>query len=252
MTKVEFYNAVVGIYNKTGQGTPKFIADRLPDPSVLDELIEEGLLKIVTIPFSHFPDDHQICPTKGYCVEEDLREKKQESLSFLRLYKGIDPIVDLGNVHKLTISEALKDKDFVKRYSDWLIKNYDKLEEMEQVETIVSLGDEITDEIKAYIKTRSWYKKNNNIDSCLDQLKSGDRDLDENISLTKKIIKLQEDKLSLYKRKNDKKGIDETLKEISNSNKELDEYTRAGKMRPKIKIFLEKQDKMTLIQNLIN
>ncbi len=252
MNKVEFYNAIVKTYKSTGQGIPTFVQQRLPDPSVVDELIEEGLVKIVTVPYSTLPDDHMICLTKGYCVEEDLRTQFTGALTCLRMYLGIDPIVDLGPTHRLSTSDALKQPQYMTMYAEWLSKNHLQLEEMDKIDTIDSLGsDDLTDTAKDYLKTRSWYIKNKTISECLKAFDKGSSDLQDKISITNQILRLQESKIDIYRRKNDQNVVNESISEVQLSKSELEKYKSEVKMRAKIKAYLQKQDKNILIQNLI-
>ena len=125
MTKKEIYNAVVEIYKKTGQGIPRFVWKQLND-SFIQELIDEGKLKKVTISYSHVPDDEFLCLTKGFCPEEG--GKNTTGLTFMRVYLGVN---DLGL--GITQTELFKDKDNKKHYEEWLATNADKLKETDEI-----------------------------------------------------------------------------------------------------------------------
>jgi hypothetical protein len=251
MTKVEFYNSIVSVYQKTGQGVPGFLRLRLPDPSIVDELISDGLIKSVTINYSHLPNDEFLCLTKGYCVEEE--GKDASALLCLRMYLGIDPVIDMGQT-QLSREDAFKRVDVMSKYAAWLTKNEVSLKEME---TISPLPDEeidtnLNEETISYLKTRSWYKDNLKVSNCIEQLKSGDNDVDNNIHISKRIIELYKQKLDLHNRKGDTLGANECLKGISESEEEIEEYKKAKKVfRPKIKLFLEAQDKNLKIKEII-
>ena len=125
MNKQEFYNAVVEIYKKTGQGVPGFVRTRL-DPSVIDELISEGKLKIVETKYNYLPNDEWICLTNVYCVEEEIKDMRV--LSFMRVYLNID---DLGLGLKL--NDVLSNENFMKEYNIWLEKNKEQLNKIEEL-----------------------------------------------------------------------------------------------------------------------
>lgn len=245
MNKIEFYNAIVKTYKKTGQGVPTFIALKL-DPSIVEELISEGLIKLVNgRKYNHLPNDEFLCLTKGYCVEEDT--EIPSALSCIRLYLGIDPIIELGN-SKLSISDALKNSDFMNQYATWLKKNEKSLKEMETIDVIESLGeesDEIPNDVIDYIKTRGWYKSNENVSNCLVELTIGDNKLTEKESITNQLIGLY-DQL-MFKNGKTPEGISKK-KEYEN---DIISYKNEKKIRTKIRTYLLKQNKNSLIKDLI-
>ena len=132
MTRVEFYNAAVSVYEETGQGVPGFSRIHMPD-GIIEGLIKEGLLKSVITRYSHLPDDETLCITKGYCVEEDINKSDLSALHYLRLYKGIEQ--ELSGVGFPDNAKLIQDPGFMKGYSEWLTKNHAKL--IEPVERLV-------------------------------------------------------------------------------------------------------------------
>lgn len=125
MNKEEFYQAVVNLYKKTGQGIPSFIKTKI-DPSIIDELISEGLLKIVETKYNYLPNDEWICLTNVYCVEEEMNDMRV--LSFMRIYLGIE---DLGLGLKRT--DVITNDKFMIEYHSWINKNIEQLNKIEKL-----------------------------------------------------------------------------------------------------------------------
>lgn len=124
MNKEEFYQAVVELYKKTGQGVPGFIKTKI-NPKIIDELVSDGKLKIVTTNYSYLPNEEWICLTGVYCPEED---SDMRSYSFMRLYLKID---DLGL--GLKMKDVLSNENFMKEYNIWFNNNKDLLEKIEKL-----------------------------------------------------------------------------------------------------------------------
>lgn len=123
MNKSELYNKAVELYKKTGQGLPMNIMPKDVNETI-EELIKDGLMKTVDIKFNHLPDDKFACLTNVYCVEED---KNPGALTYMRIYVGLEMVVDLGRATQLTLLEAIKDPELMNEYTKWLKKNHKEL-----------------------------------------------------------------------------------------------------------------------------
>jgi len=133
MDKLEFYNAVINMYNKTGQGVPGRILRPHGVSDVIDELIKDGLLKSIEQHYSFVPDDEWICLTKGYCAEE--QENYMQALTFVRIYRGVE---DLGLGMKS--DDVLANPEYQALYAKWMDDNHDKLtEKIENVDKLPEL-----------------------------------------------------------------------------------------------------------------
>jgi len=189
MNKTEFYNSVVEVYNKTGQGVPGFLRSKM-DNRVIDQLIEEGFLKEVTIPFNHLPNETNICLTKGYCVEEDMLNRDITPLSYLRLYKGLEQglehITGVGN------DKLVQNPDFMVGYAEWLKKNHEKLTEVINPVDEEMIFHPLSPEEKEYLISRDWYISNEKIERIIDLMRDKTGRLREEISLHKQMINLCE------------------------------------------------------------
>ena len=158
MTKSEFYNSVVKIYTETGQGVPGFFRGRAVSERDLNSLIEEGLLKSVTISFSHLPDDETICLTKGYCAEEEITRRDTTALSYVRYYKGLEQGLEkIGGPSNQQLSE---DTEWLKGYNEWLEKNRVSLEEKIDLLPESKSSDFLNEKEKQYLISRDWFKNN--------------------------------------------------------------------------------------------
>lgn len=134
MTKKEIYNAAVDMYKKTGQGLPGFIKMKIGRKE-LDELVDEGKLKVISQRYSYLPDDEWYCLTGVYCPEEEFANGDGKALSFIRIYLGIDS--DNDKMIKKFFEENPKEREkYDKEYQVWLEKNRDILEKSFQIEKI--------------------------------------------------------------------------------------------------------------------
>lgn len=242
MNKIEFYNKVIEIYRQTGQGVPKFIADKAGN-DIFEELEKDGLVKLIVTPYNHLPDDEVICLTKGYCVEEDTRDHNMSALTYIRIYKNIDPVIELGN-YKVTLKEAIGNPDLMTPYSEWLNKNKKKLEEGEKIELLdetLSDSAELSDETIEYLKTRDWYKENLTILECLNEMFNGDRDNVRRMEIFKQLIDLQSTPSVRDKYKDD----------LAKNIKDKEDLEKNEKYRKRIRVWLNTKDSKEKIQSLI-
>jgi len=233
MTKEELYNKIVDLYKKTGQGTPTFVGKKV-GMDLVDELVDDGLIKIVTQPFSYLADDVTMCLTKGYCVEEDGTEE----LTYIRMYLSIDPVIQLGK-YTLTLADSFKKPDFVKKYSDWLTKNFDKLEEMEKIEHIAMGDGSLSESDTEYLKSRAWYKEDLIISECITRMEGYDPQAE--LSRLNEIINLKQNP---YVAEKYAESVKEDIKERVIILQEI-------KLRKRIQRWLDEQDKNVNIQSLI-
>lgn len=236
MTKVEFYNSVVKVYNETGQGVPGFLRMKM-NPRIIDSLIEEGYLKSVTIPFNHLPDDESICLTKGYCVEEDMLDRSTLPLSYVRLYKGLEQ--GLQTLTGMTNEKLVTNPEFMTGYAEWLNKNHSKLtEKIELLDENMKFQPLTTEEME-YLQSRDWFKQNKSVGDCIDNMYEKTSNLRESLGLYKQLLKLYESSTTHSNK------IEKTLEERNDVEKEL-------KMRETIHDFLsECKNKKTKIQEYI-
>lgn len=232
MIKAELYNKIVDLYKKTGQGTPTFVGERV-GMDLVYELVEDGLVKIVTQPFSHLPDSKWICLTKGYCVEED----EDKALTFLRMYLAHDPVINLGN-HTLTLADSFRKPDFVQQYSEWLTKNHKALEEMKDIEYLEMGDGSLSESDTEYLKTRGWYKENEIISVCINRL--DDADPKKMLSTLNEMIKL----------KQSPSVAAQYAESVKEDIKERDEIPNTIRIRKRVRNWLDIQDENVKIQSL--
>lgn len=241
-SKSDFYKSLIDIHKKCGQGLSgivRYKSDLLG--RYLDELIEEGLVKCCDTGGSlgHPESNRFYCPTKGYCVWDDYNST--QSLTFIRLYLNILKTESTSPIHP-TITDVIRNVDFMEEYTKWLKKNQVSLKEMMELSDIYndSLDGDLPQKIINYVKTRIWFEKNETVANCIKTLIDGDNDI-------KKQIHLQKELLNLKKRANQ---IGENHN-IQKDQEDLDEMISQSKMRPQIRTWLEKQNKTELIQKII-
>lgn len=104
--KEKFYNILVGLTAKTGQGFPSGLQDRIGARKAIEELIKEGRVKEVTMgSIGHA----FICLTGVYCVEEESNTK---CISFLRHFLGV----------KDSVNDQIIENN-KKEYAAWKVNN---------------------------------------------------------------------------------------------------------------------------------
>lgn len=237
MSKSEMYLKAIELYKNTGQGLPYTIMSSKSDLiGAVDELIEDGLLKIVEISYSHLPNDKFACLTNVYCVEED---KDPSALTYMRMYVGLDKIIDIGNLHQLTLKDAIKDADFINKYSKWLKKNHKDLEKISELESVSVKESELSDEVIKFIKSRGWYEENLTIGECLSKSEDATQNNNKQIQIIKQLIDLMSSDRSKYKDK---------IKEHEDNLKELE---IENKLRKSLESFLRSKNKRSKIQNIL-
>lgn len=138
ISKEKFYNSVVNIYLKTGQGVSGNIIFTKIDREPVEELIAEGKLKIVKQHFSHFNDEEWICLTGVYCVEEDMNKGDTRSLDFIRRYLNIprDSVMD-KKVEEYFNENPKEREKWNSSYNEWLEEHKELLEKSFKIQQSV-------------------------------------------------------------------------------------------------------------------
>ncbi len=230
MTKREIYEGAISIQKKSGQGLSGIVGQASFEvQELLDELVEEGSLKLVRNRNNYLPDDIWYFPTTGYCVFEDFSDKR--TLGFVRMFLG-----DTEIFLNFPYTTFIQDPDYMKAYSDWLIKN------KEQLDIMINLDEEykgedvlFTDKEIEDIKSREWFTDNKSVKDCLQESRNRVKELEEMISLNGRII-------TLYKQKgNSEKEIEECEKSIEDTKKQI-------KFRKRLHNYLDSLDQKKPIQ----
>lgn len=232
MTKRELYENAVSIQKKSGQGLSGIVGRMNSDiQDLLDELVEEGHLRVIHQSYSYLPDDSWYFPTKGYCVF-DPNEEEKRALSFVRMFLGKTEEIFVN----LPYTDFIQNPDFMKAYSDWLTKNKEQLDIMINLdetypgEDVLFSNEEIED-----IKSKEWFEQNKSVKECLSESKSKLKDFEEMITLNERIV-------SLYKQKgNSEKEIVECETSIEDTKKQI-------KFRKRLHNYLDGLDQNKPIQ----
>jgi hypothetical protein len=228
MTKRELYENAISIQKKCGQGLSGIVGEMNSEIQyLLDELVEEGHLRVIHINYSYLPRDTWYFPTKGYCVF-DPNEEEKRALSFVRMF--------LGKTVNLPYTDFIQNPDFMKAYSDWLIKNKEELDIMLNLdetypgEDVLFSNEEIED-----IKSRGWFTDNKSVKECLQESRNRVKELEEMITLNERIV-------TLYKQKgNSEKEIEECETSIEDTKKQI-------KFRKRLHNYLDGLDQKKPIQ----
>ena len=231
MTKREIYEGAISIQKKCGQGLSGIVGKASYEVQcLLDELVEEGSLKVIVQHNNYLPDDIWYFPNTGYCVFEYFSDKR--ALSFVRMFLGNTEDIFIN----LPYTTFVQDPELMKAYSDWLIKN------KEQLDIMINLDDEykgedvlFTNEEIVDIKSKEWFTDNKSVKECLQESRDRVGDLEETISLNERII-------TLYKQKgNSEKEIEECDKSIEDTKKQI-------KFRKRLHNYLDGLDQKKPIQ----
>lgn len=244
MNKIEFYNSLIKLRKSSGQGFPEVLKCKLPDSSIIDELIEDGLVKKVEKKFNYLPNDVVICLTDGYCVEEDYINDIS-ALSYIRFYLCV-------NEDNISYDDIVKNAEFIRGYSEWLTKNEIKLKEMMNIKFLEDNSDKLSKSDIEYLKTRSWYIKNESISESLKKL---DSNFEENniqkVQILTELVSIKKRLFCLRPNDPENDDLDETIKELEKAKEDVKNSKNILKCRNRIKKFLELQNKETKIQNII-
>lgn len=232
MRKSEIYANTIGIHKRGGQGLSGIVGKMNKEiQEILDELVEEGHLKVNVDSYEHLPNDNWYSPVKGYTVWDDPDKR---ALSFVRMFLGLTEEIFLN----LPYTDFIQNPVFMSSYSEWLIKNKEQLDIMLNLDEEYK-GEDIlfNEEEIEYIKSREWYTNNETITKCLELSKGTVSDFNKKIEVTKELI-------SLYKRS----GGYET--EILAAIDDNDKSEKGIKLRKRLHNYLETFEKNKLIQEV--
>lgn len=112
MTKYELYTSFVDMQIKSGQGTPRWVVEKLDSMDELNELIDEKMVTVTHIPSKTgmMPDEYWIVPTGCYNLWNE--NNPMLSLTFVRKFLNIP--------EEGIFSEMKVDEDM---YNKWLNDN---------------------------------------------------------------------------------------------------------------------------------
>jgi len=232
MNKSELYYKAID--KKTGQGIAMTI---MPSDvnEIIEELVKDGLMKTVDIRFRTLPDDKFACLTNVYCVEEDT---EPDALTYMRIYVGLEKVVDLGRVSQLTLLDAIKDPEVMSGYTKWLKKNHKELIKVKNLDNVEVKGTELSEEEISYLKSRGWYEKNLTVGESLSKLEEANSLIRKEISMTNELIGLM-------------KGNKKYTGQIAEHKNNIDKLEKELIYRKNIKSFLSNYNKDEKIQNII-
>lgn len=254
-TKSEFYTKVINMYKQTGQGLSGIVFVMGAEASLfrayMNEFIEEGLM--VCCPdgttIGHPEASKWYMPTKGYNVwtdEEPGERYKGSNLQLIRFYLGVleldtEPSIERENLAKYlnpSAQDLIQRPGFMSRYSEWLTKNHEALEEMKNLSNIYPGASLELDEAgKEYIKNLKKYKKNPTVSEVI-------KLLNDDLNIDHKIVKTTEELVKVMKEAGrSEESIAESESEIKRYTKEMETIQRAIR-------FLQEQSPETKIQEL--
>jgi hypothetical protein len=233
--KTEFYNSLVQLTKNTGQGLQDIFATTVTNQETIDELIEEGHIKSVTMYNSYLPDEIWYCLTGIYCVEE-TDKRSLGGYSFMRHFFGFgDNGLPGSDITNADVVHANMDK-----YKQWVFDNMEGLEAIKRLEEKELNPTQMNDETIEFLKSKQWYVENLSISECLNKSKKKGEDHIEVISINNKLLGLYGD---------DPKYGDDKVKALS----DIEKFTKQGKMRRKFNSLMELcDDKSMTVQEYFN
>ena len=260
ITKGEVYAGLIKIQKSSGQGLSGIVRVLGEDAHLfrkyLDELIEEGLVECYDSGGSlgHPESNRWYMPTKGYNLWKDGIKNGNSDISFIthvRLYLGAvehdeepeykdEDTRNKGRWLNPSAQVLIQNPDFMKSYSEWLVRNSEELEIMKNLDDFYdSPTIELSEDDINWIKSRGWYGKNKTVSNCLKSSINGfEQDL-EKLSLTKQLINLYKSDMVKYKT------------ELEKSQKDIDDINTGSLIRKRINRWLESLEGDKLIQECI-
>jgi hypothetical protein len=166
LSKSEFYNSLVGLREKTGQGMELKLAERVIPKFLIDELVEEGLLEYNKRNAGYFGTETWISITYGYSVERYYNDNLFQPLTFIRTFLGNEIPIDLGKDNKITREKLLKEEGFKDDYAEWLVDNFEELSKIKNTPLLEEKIDKPADEVIEYLRNMKCYKSNNSVEEC--------------------------------------------------------------------------------------
>ena len=261
ITKSEVYAGLIKVQKNTGQGLSGIVTVIGENAQLfrqyLNELIEEGLVECFDDGSSigHPESARWYMPTKGYNLWKDGiengnggRHSDSSFLTYVRFYLGAidhdeepDGRDNLAKWLRPATQVLTQTPGFIKNYSEWLERNHEELEIMKNLDDFYDEPTpHITEDDINWIKTKSWYEKNNPISSCLElSVKAFDSD-EENLSINKQLVKLM-------KQSGDSKYDDELKKAL----REIENYDTNVLRRKRVNKWMESLDGEKTIQDIV-
>ena len=249
MTKEEVYNIIVDVQKNTGQGLSgivKVMGDKSQYFSEhISTLVEEGLVTANDTGGSlgHPESKMFYTPSKGYNVWDEEKSNSSQNLAFVRFYLGIVEDSeeerdedDMKRFLNPTAKERIQNLGFITRYAEWLGENEEGLIEMLNLEELVVVGVQLSDEDIEFIKERGWYKDDKPVKECVSLSKEKCDDYNAIISVQEKLLVLYEDDPTYAQSKKD------AIEDI----REIKEETLP--QRKRVHDYLSQMDQSTPIQ----
>lgn len=231
MKKAELYKSIIDIQKKCGQGLSGIVkamgAKSREISESMDELIEEGLIKACRTGGSigHPESNIFYMPVTGYNVWEDegtdgeYQRHKGRYLHYVRFYLGAlqeeEGSNDIQRALNPTHAALVKNSEFIKGYSEWLERNKEELEIMDNLSNVYIPKDiTFTKKEIEYIQSKDWYKNNANIEECLKLSNERVGELKEMISINNKLLGLYEKTRHAEEIKKSKADIEDAENQI--------------------------------------
>lgn len=136
------------------------------------------------------------------------------------------------------MKDAIQNKEFITNYSEWLVKNWDKLQEGKNLQPLEEEVFKLSDEDLEFVKSKKWFTDNLSIKDTFKSIDKGEETSNEELELRSKLIKL-------YTPGVNDKEIKEQQLAIDKANKDLLLCKRTRK-------FLLQFDKSEKIQTVVS
>lgn len=240
-SKSDFYKSLIKVHKESGQGLYGIV--RIQSKLLgyyLDELIDEGLIKCCNLGGSigHPESNKFYCPTKGYCVWDELDATK--SLTFVRLYLNILPS-DSNSMFDVTITDVIRNCELMKDYTEWLKENESSLKEMVELSDYYDTSsNNLLEKLLDNKILQKYIKKNLSVEQCIVKIVEDSKLINRKISIQKELLSL--------KRRANEIGRDYN---ISKDEDELNQLLSESNFYLQISEWFKSQNKSELIGNII-
>lgn len=134
------------------------------------------------------------------------------------------------------------------KYKQFLIDNLEGIEAIKELKHI-TIGVELTDEQKTYLKSRAWYSTNGTVAESLKDLTDGDKDLRKFINATEQLVSLTKKVISDGQGDSNDGRTDETYNDKHEKFvNDLAEAHAEIPMRAKFRHIMENADQTITVQ----
>lgn len=249
MNRYEFFNLLLDLYKKTGQGIDRNLVARKVNTNFVDELVEEGKVIITHHSYSYLSSEDWIQPAGFYNTEADCNKLgNQLPLIFIRKFLKIENVL---------LNQDLNDKiendpELKVEYFAWKEKNKELLDKFNNIEKYkiplveIKKSEQLTEKQIKILTSYNTFKNELKISQCIDLISNDLVRLNKIIKVSNDLIKLLKE--SIKKENHPKKHENELVKTSDDLIKTNIKIKNREIILAKLKLI---KDKNKIIQEFI-